>query len=326
MTVAKLIDRHRHTVPKGGLALPKPFVADHGHPRDYILDEGLEDAANAALGLGQPLLLTGEPGTGKIQFAHFLAWHLGLDAPLEFHTKSTSTATDLFYSYDTVRRVHAAHAGQAVTDERDFVRFNALGRAMLRSLPAEKIAHICPPADTDASAGPVRSVVLIDEIDKASRDFPNDLLNELSLMAFQIPELGTKVAADPALRPIVVVTSNRERPLPDAFLRRCVFYCIEPPDEARLIEILARRFGQDPARPPPLITSAARFYQTAQRGGHRPPSVAELVGWFHLLLRSGTNLNLHASQSDQGGIAALAKTPPARKYLGDLLKAGQPGV
>jgi MoxR-like ATPase len=321
MSAAKRVDRHRHSVPEGGLSLPSPFVSDLGAPCDHILDEGLEDAANAALDLGQPLLLTGEPGTGKTQFAHFLAWHLGLEAPLEFHTKSTSTASDLFYSYDTVRRFHAAHTGKTGVDERDYVRFNALGRAMLRSLPPSDIAHICPPSDANALAGPVRSVVLIDEIDKASRDFPNDLLNELSTMSFQIPELGKTVVADRALRPIVVVTSNQERPLPDAFLRRCVFYCIEAPTEERMVEILARRFGQGSAQPPALMTSAAAFYSAAQRGGHRPPSVAELIGWFYLLLQGGADLQSRVSQADLSCIAALAKTPPARKYLGELLKS-----
>lgn len=326
MPAPKLIDRHRKTVPVGGITLPAPFVADQGDPCDYILDDGLEDAANAALDLGQPLLLTGEPGTGKTQFAHFLAWHLGLDKPLEFHTKSTSTASDLFYSYDTVRRFHAAHTGQPVSDERKFIRFNALGRAMLRTLPPASISHVCPPSDEYAYAGPVRSVVLIDEIDKASRDFPNDLLNELSGMSFDIPELGARIVADPALRPIVVITSNQERPLPDAFLRRCAFYCIDAPDEERMVEILARRFGHDSRNPPALLKSAAAFYTAAQRSGHRPPSVAELIGWLHLLLENGADLHSPVSQANERGIAALAKTLPARKHLAELLRTFQPSL
>lgn len=321
MPTAKLVDRHRPTVPAGGVVLPAPFVSDQGRPADYILDQGLEDAANAALALGQPLLLTGDPGTGKTQFARFLAWHLGLPPALEFHTKSTSTASDLFYTYDTVRRFHAAHTGSTTVDERAFIRFNALGRAMLRSLPGAQTAHLCEPED--GAPTPMRSVVLIDEIDKASRDFPNDLLNELSAMSFHIAELGAMVVADRALRPIVVVTSNQERPLPDAFLRRCVFYCIDPPDEQRMAAILARRFGQDPDRPAPLMSSAAAFYRAAQGGGQRPPSVAEVIGWFHLLLQGGADLQAPVSQADLRGIAALAKTPSARKYLGELLKSVQ---
>ncbi len=317
----KLVNRDRALPHDAPLSLPLPFVTDRGQPKDYIMDEGLEDAANTALQLGQPLLLTGEPGTGKTQFAHFLAWHLGLDAPFEFHTKSTSVATDLFYSNDAVRRFHAGKDA----DERDFIRFNALGRAILRSLPEEKVILVCREQDKELRDGPRRSVVLIDEIDKASRDFPNDLLNELSAMSFRIPELGTTVAADKAFRPIIIITSNQERPLPDAFLRRCVFYCIEPPTQARLIQILAQRFGGNPNAPEPLLAGAVAMYSEARKAASRAPSVAELVGWFHLLTMSGASLNKQiADVKDDAlrAISALAKTPSARASLSELLKAG----
>jgi MoxR-like ATPase len=321
MTTAKLVDRERDHPLSGEIVLPQPFIADAGSPSHYILDQGLEDAANAALALGQPLLLTGEPGTGKTRFAHFLAWHLGLGEPFEFHTKSTSTATDLFYTYDTVRRFHAAQTGGANADERDYIRYNALGQAMLRSLPPERIAHLCSAREREALSGPARSVVLIDEIDKASRDFPNDLLNELSAMSFRIPELGTRVEADPAYRPILVITSNQERPLPDPFLRRCVFYCIDSPDEERLTQILTRRFGLDGGDPPALVRSAAAFYLRAQRGTQRPPSVAELVGWVHLLLESGLRLNDTVAKAGSRALGAIAKTAPARSHLAELARA-----
>jgi MoxR-like ATPase len=321
----QLVNRSRSSAPTEALALPVPFVADRGDPKDYIMDQGLEDAANTALQLGQPLLLTGEPGTGKTQFAHFLAWHLGLDAPFEFHTKSTSVATDLFYSYDAVRRFHVAHTGKDA-DEREFIRYNALGRAILRSLPVEQVDHLCRTKDGDLRAGPRRSVVLIDEIDKASRDFPNDLLNELSGMSFRIPELGTSVSANKAYRPIVIITSNQERPLPDAFLRRCVFYCIEPPDRERLIAILAKRFGGNAQQPEPLLASAVAMYSEARKGASRAPSVAELVGWFHLLTRSGASMGKRVADVHEDAvraIAALAKTPAARTYLSELAKASR---
>jgi MoxR-like ATPase len=328
MSANKLIDRNRTASLAPDFVLPLPFVADQGDPGDYVMDQGLEDAANTALDLGQPLLLTGEPGTGKTQFAAFLAAHLGLGKPLEFHTKSISVATDLFYTYDTVRRFHAAHSSQDkdAVDEREYIRFNALGKAILRSLPAAEIKDICRDRDTDLRDGPKRSVVLIDEIDKASRDFPNDLLNELTKMSFLIPELGRTVTAQAAFRPIVVITSNQERPLPDAFLRRCVFYCIDPPDEARLTRILALRFGLSDKTPPPLLRSATNYYFKAREGEHRAPSVAELVGWFHLLKKHGADLNgtiAAAVAQAERGVAALAKTPPARRFLRDLMESAR---
>jgi MoxR-like ATPase len=190
-------------------------------PAGYIADDGLIDAVNVALMLRQPLLLTGEPGTGKTQLAFSVAWELGLEEPLIFEVKSTSISRDLLYSFDSVRRFQAAHESGRDLDARLFIQYNALGRAILRATETE----IRQRAGEEATgAGKRQSVVLIDEIDKASRDFPNDLLNELEHLYFRVPELrGLEVRADPNYRPIVIVTSNSERALPDAFLRRCVF-------------------------------------------------------------------------------------------------------
>ena len=112
--------------------------------------------------------------------------------------------------------------------------------------------------------------------------------------------------------------------MPDAFLRRCVFYCIEPPDEERLTQILALRFGLSDQAPPPLLRSATRYYFKARDGEHRAPSVAELVGWFHLLKKHGADLNgtvAAAVAQAERGVAALAKTPPARRFLRDLMES-----
>jgi MoxR-like ATPase len=246
----------------------------------YIADEGLEDAVNLAIALGRPLLLQGDPGTGKTRLAHAVAYALGL--PLEeAYIKSTSRAQDLLYSYDAVQRLYdvqipqippppgtqtarvsAAGTGPHLTghpapsandsgdalgelpsggmgqaasdwttsnssDTERYVRLGPLGRAIRRAAEHEW-----------------RSVVLIDEVDKADIDFPNDLLHELDELAFDIPEvpgLGYAVPEDkPELRPVVIVTNNEEKTLPSAFLRRCVFHYIEfPEDPGEIAAILA---------------------------------------------------------------------------------------
>src|SRR5262249_10966729 len=177
-------------------------------------------AGKVALMLQEPLLLTGEPGTGKTQLAFSVAWQLGLDSPLIFETKSTSVSRDLFYNFDNLRRFQAAQVPSESLDPKAYISFKALGLAILYTLPAAELSEI---VSTGASHHePRRSVVLIDEVDKAPRDFPNDILNELEHLYFRVPEMGNRIVrADPALRPIVVITSNSEKGLPDAFLRRC---------------------------------------------------------------------------------------------------------
>jgi AAA domain (dynein-related subfamily) len=165
---------------------------------------------------------------------------LGLESPLVFETKATSMSRDLFYTFDNLRRFQAAHAAERDLDPRGFIQFNALGLAILRTLPWEEIVRVAPPDLCHAAPG--QSVVLIDEIDKAPRDFPNDILNELEHLYFRIPELGGEVVrANPVLRPIVIMTSNSEKSLPDAFLRRCIFYHIPFPNAHRLEEIVLAR-------------------------------------------------------------------------------------
>src|SRR5205085_1382510 len=148
-----------------------------------------------------------------------------------FETKSTSLARELFYAYDTLGRFHAAQTGEGSQKNLDYVTYNALGVAILRANEEAAVAKWIPQGKGFVHGGRRRSVVLIDEIDKAPRDFPNDILNEVEGMYFRIPELGDAlIKADETMRPVLILTSNSEKNLPDAFLRRCIYYYLPFPD------------------------------------------------------------------------------------------------
>ena len=273
-------------------ALPLLMRDREADARKYIAEVGLVDAVNVMLILGQPLLLTGEPGTGKTQLAYSVGCELGFNV-LKFETKSTSTARDLFYTYDTLGRFHAAQVGKLDVDVRDYITYNALGMAILLSQPSERIEG-CVPGGF-AQAGPRRSVVLIDEIDKAPRDFPNDLLNEIENLYFKVPELGLGdrvIAAGREMRPLIIITSNSEKNLPDAFLRRCVFYNIQFPDVKQLREIVLSHlpsFGGEGGR---LFNSAIEFFLRLRGqnwGLDKRPATAELLSWLSYLRARGAD-------------------------------------
>lgn len=287
------IDGKATQPPEHAVVLPALDREQQTHPAGYLIDEPLIDAVNVALLLGQPLLLTGDPGTGKTQLAYRVAWELGLGRPLRFDTKSTSTARDLFYSYDTLRRFHAANTNSGSQSNRDYITYNALGRAILLSREPLEVAQVLTPGFPHP--GKQRSVVLIDEIDKAPRDFPNDLLNEVENMSFRIPELDNmEVSADTSLRPILILTSNSERNLPDAFLRRCIYYHIPRPGRERLLSIVRSRIPEAPGAPrgTKLHESAVDFFLQVQNLNLRKiPASAELINWLQSLVQWGATPN-----------------------------------
>lgn len=307
-------------------------------PAGYLPDDGLVEAVNVALTLGKPLLLTGDPGTGKTQLARSLAWQLAARKRLnvetpdieKFETKSTSVARDLFYTFDAIRCFQASRQSDATANgNAAFITFNALGRAVLRALAPERT-----PAGvtSDILVGPpTRSVVLIDEVDKAPRDFPNDLLNEIDEMYFRVPELdnvkiGGREALGREMRPIVVVTSNSEKSLPDPFLRRCVYYHIPFPDPDRLAEILFSRVSQFSKTAGPLVDDAVAFFERLRERSvvKRKISPAELIDWLTFILVSGGRMEspLRAARGAAvGGIGALGKDSHSREAILKELQA-----
>jgi len=271
------------------LSMPgyKPLVRLN-EPADYISEKGLSDAVNVALTLGQPLLVTGEPGTGKTRLADSVAYELGV--PLfEFYTKSHSTATDLFYQYDALARFRDSHIPERREKTTEhYITYQALGKAILLAdpeiEPRDDVRKFISKAGLEKEKYPVRSVVLIDEIEKAPRDFPNDLLNEIERMRFTVMETETTFAAKEEFRPVLVLTSNSEKDLPKPFLRRCVFYHISFPSERQLREIVQRRFKAHPEFTPAFVDKAiAHFFEIRKLALKKIPETAEFLAWLTLL-------------------------------------------
>jgi MoxR-like ATPase len=229
----------------------------------YLTSPELESAVNCALALERPLLVRGEPGTGKTQLADALARALGLSL-IHWPVKSTTKAQDGLYLYDTVQRLYDSRFGDGdVRDIRRYIKLGPLGEAF---------------ASRD------RRVVLIDEVDKADLEFPNDLLHELDRMRFRVAETGDEVVARE--RPVVVITSNAEKELPDAFLRRCVFHYIEFPDRDLMTRIV--RVHHPDMEGKLLDQTLGAFYQLRDvQGLRKRPSTSELIDWIAVLRRAG---------------------------------------
>lgn len=227
---------------------------------NYIATEDLKVAVNAAVALERPLLIKGEPGTGKTVLAYELA--RALNAPLiTWHVKSTTKAHNGLYEYDAVSRLRDSQLGDArVHDVRNYLKKGKLWEAF---------------------TAPARPVLLIDEIDKADIEFPNDLLQELDRMEFYVQETDETIRAE--VRPVVVITSNNEKELPDAFLRRCFFHYIRFPDAQTMQDIVEVHF---PGIKPRLVSEALKtFYEIRDTPGlKKKPSTSELLDWLKLLL------------------------------------------
>ena len=230
---------------------------------DYIAPQALLDAVNVAIALEKPLLVKGEPGTGKTRLAEAIA--ADLDRPLiSWGIKSTTKAQEGLYVYDTVARLNDARFGDRdISDISQYIKLGPLGTAF--------------------SAGQ-RVVALVDEVDKADMEFPNDLLHELDRMSFDIAETGKRVTA--WHRPIVIITSNNEKELPDAFLRRCIFHYISFPEPEEMEAIV--RVHHPDVEESLLSQALVRFYWLRELPDVRKrPSTSELVDWIAALRRSG---------------------------------------
>jgi MoxR-like ATPase len=265
-------------------------VIDAGrNPADYVLSDALVAAVRVSLMLGQPLLISGEPGTGKTQLAYAIAWDLGLPPPLRFDTKSTTKASDLFYTFDTLGRLRDVVLRQP-RPIGDYIVLGPFGEAILRACPAAAELDWLPRKLLPPAGTPSLSVVLIDEVDKAPRDVPNDLLSEFERMRFRIPELGTQeVIADNTRPPVVILTSNSERNLPDAFLRRCVFFDIPFPTDSELEAIIVARLSGYVLRESRLLRDALRLFRALRNPQEmrKQPGTAELINWILALVEFG---------------------------------------
>jgi MoxR-like ATPase len=231
----------------------------------YVASEDLMSTVNIAMALQKPLLIKGEPGTGKTMLAKAVSEALGKKLII-WNIKSTTKAQDGLYVYDVVQRLYDSQFGtEGVDNIAKYIKLGKLGEAF----------------QSDEQV-----ILLIDEIDKADLEFPNDLLWELDQMEFYIPE--TKETVRAKHRPIVIITSNAEKELPDAFLRRCVFHYIEFPDQEQMREIIRVHFGNLEEQ---LVQQAlaAFYWLRSLRGIEKKPSTSELVDWLRALVASGVD-------------------------------------
>lgn len=268
-------DRTAEQPPRKRIEVATSDPADPAHAEveaePYLAAAKLEEAVNLAIALGRPLLLQGDPGAGKTRLAHAVAYALGL--PLEeAHIKSVSRGQDLLYTFDAVRRLYDAQIHGNDLDPAQYVRLGPLGRAIAR-----------------AAAGR-RSVLLIDEIDKADLDYPNDLLREIDQLCFDIAEVPRsatyRIPAERAdLRPIILITHNEEKALPAAFLRRCVFHYVEFPQSDEDLDRILALHGIDDE--PLRAASVAVLQELRAKDLQKKPGLSELLDWVAYVLAVG---------------------------------------
>lgn len=246
--------------------------AELSSTESYILSRELAEVVQVALALGKPLLVRGEPGTGKTLLASAVAQHLGLRI-IPWQVKSTTRAQDGLYTYDTIQRLHDSRFGDGdVTELSRYIKLGPLGQAF---------------------SSEDRVVVLIDEIDKADLEFPNDLLHEIDKMSFTVWETGEVITA--RQRPVVIITSNAEKELPDPFLRRCIFHYIEFPTPDLMRQIVAVHHPD--LEESLLARSLERFYKLRELDELRKkPSTSELIDWLGALIRAGMSAEAIASE------------------------------
>lgn len=248
---------------------------------EYVVTKELMNAVNVSIALQKPLLIKGEPGTGKTMLAEAISKSLGMELII-WGIKSTTKAQEGLYVYDTVQRLYDSQFGEGnVADIKQYIKLGKLGEAF---------------------SSDKQVVLLIDEIDKADLEFPNDLLWELDKMEFYINE--TKETIKTKHRPIVIITSNAEKELPDAFLRRCIFHYIEFPDQEKMAEIIKVHFGDIDRKLQEKALEA--FYEIRKMDAiQKKPSTSELLDWIQALMISGVDIK-HLSD-DMPFIGVLLK-------------------
>ena len=237
--------------------------AQFGGSTDYVASQDLMRAVNIAIALEKPLLIKGEPGTGKTMLAQSVSRALNMELII-WNIKSTTKAQDGLYVYDVVQRLYDSQfGGEGVDDIKKYVKLGKIGEAF---------------------SSDKQVILLIDEIDKADLEFPNDLLWELDKMEFYIPETGETIKAKK--RPIVIITSNAEKELPEAFLRRCIFHYIEIPDQILMRQIIKVHYPQQENK---IISQAiaAFYYIRGLRDIQKKPSTSEIIDWIQALTISG---------------------------------------
>jgi MoxR-like ATPase len=272
---------------------------NQNNPSLYLPSDGLVDAVNVALTLGQPLMLTGEPGTGKTQLAFHIAHFFDLGKPLRYNAQTTSTATDLFYTYDALGHFQYNQNNDKVLTndelEEKFIHYNALGVAIIAN---------------------ERKLVLIDEIDKAPRDLPNNVLAAIEDLEFTVPQINKTYKANKKERPIIIITSNSEKNLPDAFLRRVVYFHIDFPEATTLLSILALKSldfndlkgKSDSEMEQTKVGEQQRLTPLVSHFEHvrndfklkKLPATAELIFWMQFLQKSSFDV---ANFADLNGLS-----------------------